>query len=338
MENITIKDVANALNVSISTVSRAFNNKYDIKKETRDLILAKGKEMGYTPNPIARKLIQKRSYNIGIVVPEFVSSFFPEVIIGAQEILIQKGYQVLVMQSNQSWETELQNVKTLVDNMVDGLIISLSSEIKNNDFYKDLINSDIPVVFFNRVLDEFNASKVLFDDFKWSLFATEHLIVQGYKNIIHLAGIPNLTLTKNRIRGFKAAHNKHKLPVGKIINCGFTMEDGEKAALKMIEENKIPDAVFAANDHTAIGAMKVFKNHGLQIPNDIAFVGFSESRLAKHISPPLSSVEQPTNDIGQTIANLLLEQIENNGLFVPQTIVLNGRLNIRESSINLKKN
>lgn len=338
MENITIKDLAEALNVSISTVSRAFNNKYDIKKETRELVLQKAKEMGYSPNPIARKLTQKRSFNIGIVVPEFVSSFFPEVIIGAQEILLEKGYQVLIMQSNQSWETELKNIKALVDNKVDGLIISLSSEQKNNAYFKELIDADIPIVLFNRAVDNLNVSKVLFDDFKWALFATEHLIIQGYKNIIHLSGTPNLTLTKNRIRGFKAAHQKYRLPLGEIIHSGFTMKDGENAALQMIRNKNIPRAIFAANDHTAIGAMNIFKKNGYKIPEDIAFVGFSESRLAEHISPPLTSIKQPTQDIGQTAANLLLEQIENNGLFVPQTIVLNGRLNIRESSINLKKN
>lgn len=335
MEYITIKDVAKKLNVSVSTVSRAFNDKYDIKKETKDLILKTANEMGYRSNPMARKLIEKRSYNIGIIVPEFVNSFFPEVIIGAQEVLHEKGYQVLVMQSNQSWETEHKNVEVLVNNMVDGLIVSLSSEIKNNEYYNKLIESKIPIVFFNRVVDEFKASKVLFDDFKWALFATEHLIVQGYKNITHLAGIPNLTLTQNRIKGFKAAHNKFRQPMGNIIHCNFTMEDGERAALDMIKNNTVPRAIFAASDVIAIGAMNVFKKHGYSIPNDIAIVGFSESRLAEHISPPLSTVKQPTHDIGQTAAKLLYEQIENKGLFVPQTIVLNGRLNIRESSIKV---
>ncbi|APZ45557.1 LacI family transcriptional regulator [Polaribacter reichenbachii] len=337
MEYITIKDIAKKLNVSISTVSRAFNDKYDIKKETRELVLKTANEMGYRPNPIAKKLIQKRSYNIGIVVPEFVNSFFPEVIIGAQEILHQKGYQVLVMQSNDSWEIELKNVETLVDNMVDGLIVSLSSEDHNNKYYNSLIKRGIPIVFFNRVVDEFEASKVLFDDFKWALFATEHLIIQGYKNITHIAGSKNLTLTKNRIKGFKAAHRKYKQELGSIIYAGFTMEDGERVALEMIEKEKVPRAIFAANDATAIGAMKIFKEHGFLIPDDVAFVGFSESRLAKNVSPPISSVEQPTYDIGQSTAKLLLDQIENKGLHIPQTLILNGRLNIRESSINLKK-
>ncbi|WP_405248381.1 LacI family DNA-binding transcriptional regulator [Cellulophaga sp. Asnod2-G02] len=154
--------------------------------------------------------------------------------------------------------------------------------------------------------------------------------------MVHLTGTVNLTLTKNRLRGFEDAFRKHKMPVGKIISCGFTMEDGERIAQEMIDKNQIPRAIFAANDSCAIGAMTIFKKNGVTIPNDIAIVGFTESSLAKHTHPSLTSVEQPTNDIGQTTAKLLLDQINNKGLFVPQTIILNGRLNIRESSVKIK--
>lgn len=335
MKHVTIKDVAKALNVSISTVSRAFNNKYDINPKTRELVLQKAEELGYSPNPIARKLIQKRSYNIGIVVPEFTNSFFPKVIIGAQEVLLEKGYQVLIMQSDESSQTEIKNVKTLVNNMVDGLIVSLCSENENIAYYQTLLSSKIPIVFFNRVVEEINASKVVFDDYKWALFATEHLIKQGYSKILHLAGSKSLSLTKNRIKGFKDAHKKYRNNHGKVIHCGFKMEDGEQIAQKLMSAGDIPEAIFAASDPCAIGVMKTFKKNGYRIPEDIAISGFSESDISQHVSPPLTSVEQPTHLIGQTAANLLIEQIETNGLFVPQTITLNGTLNIRESSVNL---
>ena len=174
MNYITIKDVAKKLNVSVSTISRAFNDKYDIKKETKELILTTAKEMGYRPNPMAKKLIQKRSFNIGIVVPEFINGFFPEVIIGAQEIFFKKGYQVLIAQSNECFETELKNVETLENNMVDGLLLSISCETKNTEYYQKLIKSGLPIVLFNRVNKNLNASKVLFNDYKWAFFATEH--------------------------------------------------------------------------------------------------------------------------------------------------------------------
>lgn len=332
---ITIKDIAKKLNVSIATVSRAFNNKSDIKLDTKNLILKTAKEMGYRPNPIAKKLIQKRSLTIGIVVPEFLNSFFPEVIIGAQEILFEKGYQVLITQSNENFETELKNFKTLEDSMVDGIIISQSSETKNVEYYQNLIDSGFPIVFFNRVCDEIMASKILFNDYKWAFFATEHLINQGYRNIYHLKGKESLSLTNDRMKGFLDAHSKHKLPVNKeqIIATGFTIEDGKRVASEIINSGKIPDAVFASNDPSAIGAMQVFKKKGFSIPKDIAFVGFTESKLGTIIDPPLTSVLQPAHEIGKEAAKILIAQIENPVTFKPQVTVLNGQLNIRESSI-----
>jgi LacI family transcriptional regulator len=332
---ITIKDIAKKLNISIATVSRAFNDKSDISATTKNLILKTAKEMGYRPNPMAKKLMQKRSLTIGIVVPEFLNSFFPEVIIGAQEILFEKGYQVLITQSNENFETELKNIKALEDSMVDGIIISQTSETKNVEYYQNLINTGFPIVFFNRVCDEITASKILFNDYKWAFFATEHLINQGCRNIYHLKGKESLSLTNDRMKGFIDAHTKHKLPVTKeqIIPAGFTIEDGKRAANEIIISGKIPDAIFASNDPSAIGAMQAFKKRGYKIPDDIAFVGFTESRMGAIIEPPLTSVLQPAKEIGREAAKILIEQIENPVTFKTQTIVLNGQLNIRESSV-----
>lgn len=331
---ITIKDIAKKLNISIATVSRAFNNKNDISEGTKKLILSTAKEMGYRPNPMAKKLIQKRSLTIGIVVPEFINSFFAEVIMGAQEVLFEKSYQVLITQSNENHETELKNVKALEDSMVDGIIISQSSESKNSAYHQNLINSGFPIVFFNRVCDDIKCSKVLFNDYKWAFFATEHLINKGYKNIYHLKGKESLSLTNDRMKGFVDAHAKHKLSLPKenIKPTGFRIEDGRQIANEIIDSGKIPDAIFAANDPSAIGAMQIFKKRGFKIPEDIAFVGFTESNMASIIEPALSSVLQPALEIGREAAKLLIEQIENPTTFVLKTIVLNGQLNIRESS------
>jgi len=338
MKHVTIKDVAKKLNCSVSTISRAFNDKYDIRKETRDHILETAKEMGYSPNPMAKSLLKQCSNQIGVVVPEFVNAFFPEVIIGIQEVFIKKGYQVLIMQSGESHITELENVKTLENNMVDGMIISLSLETKNVDYYKKLIQQGFPLVFFNRVSNELETSKVLIDDYKWAFFATEHLIYQGFKKIFHFAGPSGLMFTNNRKNGFIDAHRKHKLPFdeGSIIETGLMINDGERVMEKLINEKNIPEAIFAVNDPAAIGAMKMLKKYGFKIPEDVALVGFTESKLAPLIDPPLTSVAQPTKEIGRTAARLLLEQIETKGIFVPQTIILNGRLNVRESSMKLK--
>ena len=335
MKHITIKDVAKRLNCSVSTISRAFNDKYDIRKETRELILNTAREMGYSPNPMAKRLLKQCSNQIGVVVPEFINPFFPEVIIGIQEVFLKKGYQVLIMQSNESYNNELENVKAMENNMVDGLILSLSLETKNVEYYQNLIAQGFPLVLFNRVSNQLETHKVVIDDYKWAFFATEHLIYQGYKKIFHFSGPAGLTFTQNRKNGFIDAHRKHKLAIDQhtIIETGLMISDGEREMEKLIQNNNIPDAIFAVNDPTAIGAMKILKKNGLKIPGDVALVGFTESQLAQLVDPPLTSVAQPTKEIGRTAARLLLDQIESKGIFVPQTVVLNGRLNVRESSM-----
>lgn len=334
MKHITIKDVARQLNISVSTVSRAFNDKYDIRKETRAKILRVADEMGYRPNPIARKLIQQKTLNVGVVVPEFINSYFPEVIIGIQEVLLDRGYQILVMQSNECYTTELKNIKTLEDSMVDGIIISLSSEVHNNDYYIRMIEKGYPIVFFNRVDEDIPASQVIFDDYKWAYFATEHLIKQGYRKIYHFSGYQHLSLSCNRIRGYRKAMDKFSVPYTDdyIIETGFFIEEGQKVMEKLLAEGNIPDAIFATNDPTAIGAMKAIKKAGMKIPDDIALVGFSESKMAEVVDPPLTSVSQPTFEIGRTAAELLLRQIEADGFATSKTVVLNGKLNVRGSS------
>ncbi len=336
MKHVTIKDVAKKLNLAISTVSRALNDKYDIRKETRELVLQTAQEMGYSPNPIARHLLKQCSNQIGVVIPEFINAFFPEVIIGIQEVVQKEGYQILIMQSYENAENELENIKTLESNMVDGLIVSLTKETKDVTYLKKLIDNGFPIVIFNRTNELLKTSTVLFDDYKWAFFATEHLILQGCKNIYHFMGTKNLTLSLNRKQGFLDAHKKYKMEVlpSQIIECGFMIHDGEREMEKLIQSKDIPDAIFAANDPSAIGAMKALKRNGYKIPEDVAIVGFTESKVADLIDPPLTSVAQPTNEIGQTAARLLLQQIRlKEGVFVPQTIVLNGALNIRSSSL-----
>jgi DNA-binding LacI/PurR family transcriptional regulator len=339
MQYITIKDIARSLNVSVATVSRAFNDKYDIRKETRELILQKAKEMGYKPNPIARKLLQKHSYNIGVIVPEFLNAFFPEVIIGIQEVLCEKDYQVIIMQSNENADIELKNLVSMENHMVDGLLISLSKETKNIDCLDRLIKDKFPIVLFNRVNDSLPVPKVIFHDYKWALFATEHLIEQGYKKIYHLAGPMHLTLIKNRVKGFERAMEKHRVPYlqEQIVETGLLMEDGERAMENLIRNKKVPEAIFATNDPTALGAMKILKKYGYRIPEDVAIVGFSNSKMAEIVTPSLTSVEQPTYEMGRTAAKLLLEELTSMGNINPKTVVLDGKLIIRESSLNKEK-
>ncbi|UXX77864.1 LacI family transcriptional regulator [Reichenbachiella carrageenanivorans] len=333
MKHVTIKDVARKLGVSISSVSRAFNDKYDIKPETKARILSVADELGYRPNPIAKKLIKQQSLNIGIIVPEFINDFYARVIIGVQQVLIAKGYQVLIMQSDENPDLERNNTKTLLDNFVDGLIVCPINEHDNILYFKKQISQGVPIVFLGRISAGFIGSKIIFDDYKWSLFATEHLINQGYQTIYHLSGDPQFSVSKKRKAGFLKAMEKHKIPESnyKIIAAGLTAEAGELATTQLIQKEDVPEALFCINDPVALGAMKALRTYHINIPQDIAIVGCTETPMAPLAYPPLTSITQPAVEMGASAAELLLRQIEH-GFNTPQTITFDGLLNIRESS------
>ncbi|WP_298533427.1 LacI family DNA-binding transcriptional regulator [uncultured Algibacter sp.] len=334
MKHYTIKDIATKLNVSISTVSRAFNDKYDIKKETKDLILKTAKDMGYIPNPIAKKLSQKRSLNIGVVVPEFINEYYSEIVIALQEFLISEGYQILVMQSDENEEQEMKNVQTLIKNMVDGLIIAPTAGTTNMTYYLNLINEGNPIVFLNRINESIPAPKIVFNNVKWSFFATEHLIRQHYETIYHLSGYKNLSVTSERIEGFKKAMNKHKISKDnyKIIEAGLLAQEGMEVIEDLIFNHDIPNAFFCVNDMVALGAIKKLKENGYRVPEDVAVVGFTETRMAELVTPQLSSIKQPTHDMAKKAGELLLKVIKS-GTSSEETIIFNGVFNIRKSSV-----
>jgi len=336
MIRVTIKDIARELKISTSTVSRALADRWDVNPETRKAVLELAEKWNYSPNPISLSLKQKRSKFVGIVIPEFINSFFPEVIIGIESVLQPKGYHILISQSNESYEKELSNLKAFVTQMVDGFIISVTKETKNTDYFNYLISNDFPLVFFNRVGADVPASNVIIDDYKWAFLAVEHLIKQGRKRIVHLAGQENLQLAIRRKQGYIDALKKYQLPHDEslIIPCGVMMERGVMGAHKILEMKERPDAIFAVNDPTAIGAMKTLQKHGVRIPEDIAIVGFTESQMSMIVEPNLTTVEQPTFEIGKAAAELLLEQMKNTGneKMPPKTIILDAKLNIRNSS------
>ncbi|MDR2626847.1 MAG: LacI family transcriptional regulator [Dysgonamonadaceae bacterium] len=340
VQRITIKDIARELKISTSTVSRALADKWDVNPETRKAVLELAGQWNYHPNPISLSLKKRQSMTIGVIIPEFVNAFFPEVIIGIESVLVPKGYQILICQSNESYKNELNNLKALEDKMVDGFIVSVSKETKNTDYFGHLIENNFPIVFFNRICEGLNASAVVIDDYKWAFLAVEHLIQQGRKRIAHLAGQDNLLVATRRKQGYLDALGKYGLPVDEhlIIPCGLIMERGILGGYRILEMQEGPDAIFAVNDPVAIGAMKVLQKHGIRIPEDIAVVGFTESQMATIIEPNLTTVEQPTFEMGKSAAELLLQQIKNkqDETWTTKTLVLEAKLNIRESSTQTK--
>ena len=224
--------------------------------------------------------------------------------------------------------------------MVEGILISITREGENSDLYQELINCGIPIVFFNRVSSKIVAPKVIIDDYKMAFFATEHLIYNGFKKIYHFSGPVNLIVSMERKKGFLDAMNKHHLPINEnsVTKAGIFSDKGYEAMNSLIEKNDIPEAIFCFNDPTAFGALKAIKEAGLKCPDDIALVGFTETALAQLVEPPLTSVEQPTIELGETAARLLLELINQTSPPEPQTISLHAILNVRKSSTNVHKN
>jgi LacI family transcriptional regulator len=233
----------------------------------------------------------------------------------------------------------VRNLKLLENNMVEGILISITREGENSSLYQEIIDSGIPLVFFNRVCSKVEAPKVIIDDYKMAFFATEHLIYNKFQKIIHFSGPDTLTVSKERKRGFLDAMKKHHRSIEEdtVIQTGVFSDKGYNAMKSLIESDDLPDAIFCFNDPTAIGALRAIKEAGLKCPEDIALVGFTETEIAKLIDPPLTSVEQPTFEMGETAARLLMDQINQTPPPVVETICLLAKLNIRKSSINTHK-
>lgn len=333
---ITITDIAKALNLSKSTVSRVLTNHPKVKPETRQLILDYATKVDYRKNHFATSLVAQKSNLIGIVVPEFMSSYFPKVIIGAQKKIRSEGYNLIIAQSNESYETEVSNAQVMMANQVDGLLVSVTKETMNFEHLIAFKRKGIPIVFFNRICEDMDVPKVVVDDYDGAFRAVEHLIQTGKKRIAHLAGPENLSISRRRLNGYHAALRKYNIPVDEqlIISYDLTMEKVNIYVNHLLNLTNPPDALFAINDPTAIEAIQIIKKRGLRIPEDIAVVGFSNDQLSALIEPSLTTVSQPVTQIGETAAELLLQLINTDiNQWKPITKMLNTELIIRRSTV-----
>lgn len=332
--HVTIKDIAKELGISTSTVSRALSDAWDVKKETRDKVLATAKKLNYRPNLNAKNLQNKHTGIIGIIIPEFVNSFFPNVVLGIQEVLYQENYHMVITQSGENREQELENLRVLQEYMVDGIIMSITNEGGNEEEYKKVIDGGTPMAFFNRCPSGVKAIKVLIDDANMAAKAVEHLIATGRCNIWHLGGPANMHISTMRRQGYINALTAHGLEhEGKSVTAGIFIKDGYQAMQRLLDDNAgMPDAIFAFNDPVAIGAIKALKKAGIRIPEDVAIVGFSEGSMATVVEPNLTTVLQPMKEMGRQVAQLLLKQIRSPHPVTPRSVCLDATLNIRESS------
>ncbi len=341
-EAVTIKDIAKELGLSTSTVSRALRDSYEISPETKKMVLEYAEKINYRPNPIALSLKEKRTRSIGIVVAEIANSFFSQVINGIESIANDKGYNVIITQSHESFERELSNVQYLASRSIDGLLISPSSETEDMSHLKHLHDRGFPIVFFDRIVDEIDTHKVIVDSKKGGYDATNHLIEGGYKQIATLANVEYLSITRDRVSGYQAALEDHKIKfdpslVKYCLHGGLVYEEVEIALDALFKQKKKPDAIFAAADKLTTNCLRYFKAKKIRVPEDIAIIGFSNIDLTELLSPSLSVVRQPAFEMGQVATELLLNLIESKRPVKDfETKMLQPELFIRESTTRKK--
>jgi LacI family transcriptional regulator len=335
---ITIKDIARILGISPSTVSRALKDHPDINSDTKKAVKELADQLKYQPNAVAISLKNSRSYTIGVIIPEIIHYFFSSVISGIEDVASQKGFTVIICQSNENYDREAANAKALFSHRVDGILVSVSKETQNFDHLINLQESGIPLVFFDRIAPAVYSDQVIIDDKDASYKATRHLIEAGCKRIAHFAGPQSLLIGRERLQGYLNALAEADLPVDRrLIIQADTFEKARNAVVDMLENGIVPDGLFAVNDMTAIGAMQTIQKKGLKIPEDISIVGFSDGFLSGVTDPNLSSVDQHGYEMGTTAAEMLFTRIlsgESN--FTPEVKVLKADLIVRGSSTKEK--
>ncbi|QEH41585.1 LacI family DNA-binding transcriptional regulator [Chitinophaga sp. XS-30] len=334
---ITIKDIAKALNLSTSTVSRALRGRYEISAETKKLVMEYAERMNYRPNPIALSLKEQRSKAIGVVVSEIANNFFSQAINGIESIAYNNGYHVIITQTHESKEREMVNIQHLVSRSVDGLLLSLSCETTDLSYLKQLHDKGFPIVQFDRVTDEIDTHRVTADNYFGAFHATEHLISQGFKKIAHITSTSNLSITRERLQGYKDALEQYNIAydAGLVKHCnhgGMIYDEVEQAVEHLFQSRPTVDAIFTAGDRLTTVTLSALKNVARKY-KQVGFIGFTNTNLAELFTPPVSVIRQPAFEIGQSATELLIRMIESKRPVTDfENRVLPSSLIIRESS------
>jgi len=337
----TISDIAKELNVTPSTVSRALGDHPKISDSTKKAVWDLVEKLNYQPNNIASALRKGKSNIIGVIVPTSDRQFFASFIRGIEEIVRDEGYNLMICQSDDQYEKEKSGIDTLLNVRVDGIIASVAKETTNISHYKKIKQQGVPLVLYDRVIESLDVNLVVSDDFLGAYKAVSHLIDQGCKRIAHFAGKQHIQIYQDRLKGYLKALREHDIPVDEeliiesdlIQNTYSILRTGRELGKKLLQMPNIPDGIFSSSDFAAMGAIQVFKEKKIKIPDKIAIVGYSNDFSASVIEPALTSLEQHTIQMGNCAAKLFLKQINNsNGRFSPKKELLTPELIIRESS------
>lgn len=304
----TIKDIANVLNISAAAVSKALHNDTRISEKTKKAVRQVAENLNYQPNHLASALRSGKSNLVGVIVPKTNSNFFSSAIHNIEEVLNEKGYNVIITQSNESFEKECKNIDTLLYLQVDGIIASMANETTNLEYFEKIKAAKIPLITFDRGENDLNVDYIGIDDYNSSHLIVDHLVSQGCKRIAHIGGFKRTRIYNNRIKGYVDAIKKHNLPLDDelILESALTIEDGRQKMLQLLELENKPDAIYAAGDFAALGALQVLNEQNIKIPDEIALVGFGNEPFTDMVTPRITSVNQHAYKIGRIAAETFL--------------------------------
>jgi LacI family transcriptional regulator len=337
MESMNIKKLAQLLNLSIATVSKALRDSYDISKETKEKVIALAKELNYQPNPHASFLRKHNSNTIAVIIPEIANNYFTLAINGIESVAHEKGYHVIIYLSYEDAAREMAFTRHLHSGRADGVLISVSSTTTDYAHLHDLQNKGLPIVFFDRVCEGFDTAKITTDDYQSGYVATKHLIDQGCKRIAHLAISTSLSIGSKRAQGYLQALHDH----GVMTDESFLIECVNDTALdtELIKDLFLhikPDGIFAAVERYAITCYELCEELGLNIPKDVKIISFSNLQTASLLNPSMTTITQPAFEIGREAASILLKKLEKKSFQLKdESIVIESKLIPRRSTANV---
>ena len=331
----TLKDIGNVLNISPAAVSKAMHDDSRISEKTKEAVKRVAKELDYQPNHLASALRKGKSNLVGVIVPRTNSNFFSSVIEQMEAVLNKAGYNIIITQSNESFEKECKNIDTLLYTQVDGIIASMANETVDLSHFEKIKSNGIPLILFDRGENDLNVDYVGINDYDSSHMIVKHLVEKGCKRIAHIGGYRRTRIFNNRIKGYVDALKKHKLPIDDslIIESSLTLDDGRREMQQLLKLKNRPDAVYVASDYAALGALQVLNENNINVPNDIRLVGFGNEPFTSLVSPSITSVAQHSKDIGRLAAETFLKYASEEE--VKQSlnkIILDAELIIRDSS------
>jgi LacI family transcriptional regulator len=334
-KKVTIHDIAARLNMSASTVSRALANNARISTKTREMVKLKALEMNYKPNQLASNLRRGKGKMIGVIIPRINRHFFSHAIAGMETITNPAGYSLIICQTNELYLNEVKSIQTMLNNRVDGIIMSMSSETHDFAHIEAAVSEKVPVVFFDRTPDGVDVDSVQNDNLTAGYEVTKHLISQGYKRIAHFSGPLHINIYRERYSGYiKALEEEGIIPMKELLfENVITRPTGESVAQEIIASGNVPDAVFSVSDYAALGALLVFKKHGLKIPEDMGIAGFANEPFTELVEPSMTTVEQFGEEVGRNAAQLLIDRLEGVSRAVSRLVRFKPKIIYRNSSL-----